>query len=62
MRAGGEIVSTFGSPEKVKLGHCKLIEEIMIGEDKVGVAYGNKYYIIPFVYLVCVAHFQIQLE
>ena len=33
---GGEIVSTFGNPEKVRLGHCKLIEEVMIGEDKVG--------------------------
>lgn len=32
---GGEIVSTFGDPEKVKLGKCKLIEEVMIGEDKV---------------------------
>jgi len=31
---GGEIVSTFDNPERVKLGHCKLIEEIMIGEDK----------------------------
>eukprot|EP00794_Sanderia_malayensis_P012792 gene12792-14103_t len=31
---GGEIVSTFGKPELVKLGKCKLIEEIMIGEDK----------------------------
>jgi len=31
---GGEIVSTFGSPELVKLGTCDLIEEIMIGEDK----------------------------
>ncbi|KAK3579969.1 hypothetical protein CHS0354_000846 [Potamilus streckersoni] len=30
---GGEIVSTFGSPEGVKLGTCDLIEEIMIGED-----------------------------
>ena len=28
-------MSTFGNPEKVKLGRCKLIEEIMIGEDKV---------------------------
>lgn len=35
---GGEIVSTFGSPDKVRLGSCKLIEEVMIGEDKVGVA------------------------
>ena len=48
---GGEIVSTFGNPEKVimkfyyiviilifyskvRLGHCDLIEEVMIGEDK----------------------------
>ena len=32
--AGGEIVSTFGEPDKVKLGHCKVIEEVMVGEDK----------------------------
>lgn len=42
---GGEIASTFESPEKVKLGHCELIEEIMIGEDKLikfsGVAAGQ---------------------
>ncbi|CAG9791978.1 unnamed protein product [Diatraea saccharalis] len=25
---GGEIVSTFDTPEKVKLGHCKLIEQV----------------------------------
>ncbi|DBB00380.1 hypothetical protein WJX82_005136 [Trebouxia sp. C0006] len=31
---GGEIASTFDSPDKLKLGSCKLIEEIMIGEDK----------------------------
>lgn len=31
---GGEIVSTFDMPELVKLGHCDLIEEIIIGEDK----------------------------
>lgn len=31
---GGEIASTFDSPTDVKLGHCKLIEEVMIGEDK----------------------------
>merc|ERR1712119_165474 len=31
---GGEIVSTFYNPEMVKIGKCKLIEEIMIGEDK----------------------------
>jgi len=32
---GGEIVSTFEHPEKVRLGHCKLIEEVFIGEDRV---------------------------
>lgn len=32
---GGEIASTFDHPELVKLGHCDLIEEIIIGEDKV---------------------------
>ena len=32
---GGEIVSTFDAPDKVKLGRCDLIEEVMIGEDKV---------------------------
>jgi T-complex protein 1 subunit beta len=31
---GAEIVSTFDNPKEVKLGSCKLIEEIMIGEDK----------------------------
>ena len=42
---GGEIVSTFDRPDLVKLGHCDLIEEIMIGEDKLikfsGVAAGQ---------------------
>ena len=32
---GGEIASTFDHPELVKLGSCDLIEEIIIGEDKV---------------------------
>ena len=32
---GGEIASTFERPDLVKLGHCDVIEEIMIGEDKV---------------------------
>ena len=32
---GGEIASTFDRPDLVKLGSCELIEEIMIGEDKV---------------------------
>jgi len=31
---GGEICSTFDSPETVKLGTCDLIEEVIIGEDK----------------------------
>ena len=38
-------MSTFDAPDKVKLGSCKLIEEIMIGEDKLlrfsGVALGE---------------------
>jgi hypothetical protein len=42
---GGEIASTFDNPGSVKLGSCKLIEEIMIGEDKLihfsGVAMGE---------------------
>lgn len=42
---GGEIVSTFDAPDQVKLGRCDLIEEIMIGEDKLlkfsGVALGE---------------------
>ena len=32
---GGEIASTFDRPDLVKLGHCDVIEEIMIGEDTV---------------------------
>merc|ERR1712232_1181267 len=32
---GADIVSTFDAPEEVKLGSCKKIEEMMIGEDKV---------------------------
>jgi len=31
---GADIVSTFDHPESVRIGKCKLIEEIMIGEDK----------------------------
>lgn len=30
-----DIVSTFDSPESVRLGECEKIEEVMIGEDKV---------------------------
>lgn len=32
---GGEVTSTFDHPELVTLGECKVIEEVMIGEDKV---------------------------
>ncbi|KAJ3565722.1 hypothetical protein NP233_g7453 [Leucocoprinus birnbaumii] len=42
---GGEIASTFDRPELVKLGRCEVIEEVMIGEDKLikfsGVAAGE---------------------
>lgn len=42
--SGGDIASTFDHPELVKLGSCKLIEEVMIGEDNLihfsGVALG----------------------
>ncbi|KAJ3816788.1 chaperonin Cpn60/TCP-1 family [Lentinula raphanica] len=31
---GGEIASTFDRPDLIKLGECKLIEEVIIGEDK----------------------------
>jgi chaperonin GroEL (HSP60 family) len=31
---GGEIASTFDKPELVRLGECALIDEIMVGEDK----------------------------
>jgi len=32
---GAQILSTFDNPEKAKLGYCELVEEMMIGEDKV---------------------------
>ena len=42
---GGEISSTFDHPENVKLGHCDLIDEVIIGEDTLirfsGVAAGR---------------------
>ncbi|CAL4062745.1 unnamed protein product [Meganyctiphanes norvegica] len=31
---GAEIVSTFDHPELVKMGHCDLIEECIVGEDR----------------------------
>ncbi|KAI0029385.1 chaperonin Cpn60/TCP-1 family [Vararia minispora EC-137] len=42
---GGEIASTFDRPDRVRLGRCDVIEEVMIGEDKLikfsGVAAGE---------------------
>ena len=38
---GAEIVSTFDQPEKVTLGNCKLIEEVILGEDKLLKFSGN---------------------
>lgn len=42
---GGDVLSTFDAPEKSKLGTCDLIEEVMIGEEKLirfsGVALGE---------------------
>ncbi|AEA38871.1 t-complex protein 1 beta SU (nucleomorph) [Cryptomonas paramecium] len=31
---GGEIVSTFDEPSKIKLGYCKIVEEIMVNREK----------------------------
>ena len=51
---GGEIVSTFDHPELVKLGSCKLIEEVLIGDEKLlkfsGTAIG------PVLFDVCQKH------
>lgn len=38
---GGEIASTFERPDLVQLGKCDLIEEVMIGEDKVRAPWNN---------------------
>lgn len=35
---GGEIASTFDAADKLKIGRCDVIEEVMIGEDKVSTA------------------------
>ena len=47
---GGEIVSTFDAPEKVKLGRCDLIEEVMIGEDKVRALSFDPFFQWPIAY------------
>lgn len=52
---GGEIISTFNNPERSAqvLGHCEIIEEMMIGEDKVikfsGCARGKKIFFFSFI-------------
>merc|ERR1712203_282754 len=47
---GGEIVSTFGKPELVKIGSCELIEQISIGDEIVlkfsGVPIGQAFSIV----------------
>lgn len=54
--SGGEIASTFDHPELVKLGHCKLIEEVMIGEDTLihfsGVDMGKSLH-RSVIYMIC---------
>lgn len=39
---GGEIASTFDDPESVKIGRCDLIEEVIIGEDRL-LKFSGKY-------------------
>jgi T-complex protein 1 subunit beta len=39
---GAEIVSTFDEPSKVRLGKCKIVEEILIGEDSM-IRFGGCY-------------------
>ena len=38
---GGEIVSTFGNPELVKIGHCDLIEQVPHRQTTVGMIEGS---------------------
>jgi len=33
LATGAEVVSTFDEPSKIKLGECKIVEEILIGEE-----------------------------
>lgn len=53
----GEIVSTFDTPSQVKLGSCDLIEEVMIGEDRLlrfsGVPRGTFWLLIMRSMLFC---------
>lgn len=56
---GGEIASTFDRPDLVKLGHCDLIEEVMIGEDRVsGVVSNNTLLLFTCVYFCSSSSFQ----
>lgn len=38
---GGEIASSFDNLGGIKLGHCDLIEEIIIGEDRVSFEFSS---------------------
>jgi T-complex protein 1 subunit beta len=51
---GGEITSTFDHPELVRLGHCDVIEEIIIGEDRVSFRRGILK-TVPSLWLHCVS-------
>ena len=51
---GGEIASTFDRPDLVKLGHCEVIEEIMIGEDKVSFLIVFFIYFFDFIRVILV--------
>ena len=50
---GGEICSTFDRPDLVKLGTCKLIEEVMVGEDKM-IKFSGKLMFVCVSLCVCV--------
>lgn len=54
---GGEICSTFDAPDLIKLGHCDLIEEIMIGEDKLIKFSGMSYPMLLFTKLLLLGKF-----
>lgn len=48
---GGEITSTFERPDLVNLGQCDLIEEVMIGEDKVRQSVSNNTVILSLSFI-----------
>lgn len=46
---GGEIVSTFDFPDKVKLGHCDVIEEVCCLVITFYFIFSNKFYCIDII-------------